>query len=155
MSGQRYQAVHLSDLLEVLGEGWTEQRKGFERVYTRPHPNDQRVTLWLYSSISVGHTISRACAQDAIRIVVTAKERPADYDKPVMKDSRTYRVPGWATRLREKLGAVLRVREPMSKCDRCGTGFMVVRKAKRGPNKGKAFKGCSQYPRCTNTSNEV
>lgn len=152
--GQRYQEVHLHELMEVVGEGWQERKVGFERVFTKPHPHDDRVTIWLYSSISVGHTVSRAVAKDAIRITLTAKLKVTDYDKPVLKEGRTNRVPGWELRLKTKLDDLLKVKEPIKDCDRCG-GFMVIRKAKRGPNKGKAFLGCSNYPDCHNTSNEV
>jgi hypothetical protein len=37
-------------------------------------------------------------------------------------------------------------------CPRCG-GALVLRTAKRGPNIGSSFYGCSNYPRCTFTRN--
>jgi restriction system protein len=41
--------------------------------------------------------------------------------------------------------------EPARGCPRCGSP-MVKREAKRGPNAGRAFFGCSRYPECRGTS---
>jgi DNA topoisomerase-3 len=38
-----------------------------------------------------------------------------------------------------------------STCSACEKGKMLPRKAKAGPNAGKYFLGCNQYPDCTNT----
>lgn len=37
------------------------------------------------------------------------------------------------------------------KCPKCGKGVMVNREVKNGPNAGKKFKGCSNYPNCTHS----
>jgi len=36
------------------------------------------------------------------------------------------------------------------KCPKCGSP-MILRTAKRGPNAGKKFYGCSRYPKCKET----
>lgn len=37
------------------------------------------------------------------------------------------------------------------KCPKCGVGVMIAREVKKGPNAGKKFKGCSNYPNCTHS----
>ncbi|MCF0109647.1 MAG: NERD domain-containing protein [Erysipelotrichaceae bacterium] len=39
-----------------------------------------------------------------------------------------------------------------AKCPKCG-GDLVLRTARKGPNAGKQFYGCSKYPKCTYTRN--
>lgn len=51
---------------------------------------------------------------------------------------------------RAALDALLQGRPPSPVCPRCG-GAMVRRQARRGPQTGSSFWGCSDFPRCRGT----
>ena len=60
---------------------------------------------------------------------------------------RTYHVEKIYHRLLEKEGCLEK-----GLCPRCGAP-LVVRTAKKGPNEGAQFLGCSRYPDCRYTRN--
>ena len=51
-----------------------------------------------------------------------------------------------------KYGIISEMDATTPKCPKCGSS-MVKRLARKGPNAGKYFYGCSNYPRCTGTVN--
>jgi restriction system protein len=40
--------------------------------------------------------------------------------------------------------------QDITKCPRCNEA-LVIREAKKGPNKGNSFYGCSSFPKCRYT----
>ena len=99
--------------------------------------------LRVYSTIEQRDAESRGTGEDSIKIqVVHAKS-----GRPVISTSRTYRTPGWAERLQEKVKELKDRKSEIIKCSECGS-LMVIRE---NNSTGDKFYGCSQYPECKNT----
>ena len=122
-----------------------------EKVYDRSFGG---LILRVHSSIERG--TARDVGKDAIRVSVIDRRT----EKGVMKNKRVHRIVNWEKNLRNRLdntiGAIKLGQITIAPdCPKCGAP-MVLRKAKKGANKGNYFWGCSEfsaYPRCYGSRN--
>jgi len=119
-----------------------DYRWASECIY-EAHSKNGTFALRVYSTIEQLDSESRGTGEDSIKVQVVH----ADTGKPVISTSRTYRTPGWAGRLQEKIKELKSRKSEIIKCDECGS-LMVIRE---NNSTGDKFYGCSQYPECKNT----
>lgn len=112
-----------------------------EIVYTAPIQKSQAVVA-VFSSITPYKT--RECGEDALRVVLV----DSISQRMICGTKRVNRTTGWEIRLKER---VIDLAKSVSKyqCN-CG-GFFIEKKS----GVGKKFFGCSCYPACKNTKNEL
>lgn len=73
------------------------------------------------------------------------KEQKTDYTAKFREALETQAQPQIVTAMAAQQPTAAAVTQPL--CPRCGT-TMVKREAARGPNVGKEFYGCANYPKC-------
>ena len=113
-----------------------------ECIYEAESKNGTFV-IRVYSTIEQRDSESRGTGEDSIKIQVIH----ADTGRPVISTSRTYRTPGWAERLQEKIKDLKSRKGEIIKCDECSS-LMVIRE---NNSTGDKFYGCTSYPDCKNT----
>lgn len=86
------------DNLLKYEKGWTKDYQGSELVYSYNTVKNPNIQIKVYSSLTKSG-VCRKCGGDAIRIVAINTKT----NKGVLKSSRTYRVPGWEVRVKEKV----------------------------------------------------
>ena len=130
--------------LNSFSEGWIEGRVGNELTYNLTLPN--RMVIVVFSSISYARDTARGLGEDSIKCVLLDQisERPLD------KEIRTHRTPGWNRRLVAKLNNLLTTAEErvFSRCKKCFS-VMTRRTSETG-----VFWGCLAYPDCKYTMNQ-
>lgn len=121
-----------------------EYRWAKELIYEAESKNGTFL-LRVYSTVERDDKESRDTGKDSIKINVLHKEQA----KPILKTTRTYRIPTWKKNLKKKIREIKDRKDELVKCDECGS-IMVIRKNSESGNK---FYGCSSYPDCLNTKN--
>lgn len=89
------------DKLFKSEKGWEKEISGQARevVYTISPKSKPDLQFRIYSSIHLNDGVSRGCGKDAIRVCVINKRS----QRGVRKSNRINRVPGWETRLVNKV----------------------------------------------------
>ena len=100
-----------------------------------------------YSTVERGNNVTRACGEDAIRFVLLNKN-----GKPITRaEKRVFRTKGALENMRERARDLYRFVMGSETCPKCNS-LMDERTVKKdGPNKGKKFLGCTDYPNCDGT----
>jgi hypothetical protein len=108
-----------------------------EYVFERAFEED-RFSVRIYSSITIGADSTRGCGEDAIRVLI--------YDRVMDRNTHTVIVHRTKNAL---TNVVARARDMWTwkKQNKCSCGsIMVVREGR-----GTKFLGCTSYPNCKNT----
>jgi len=115
-----------------------------EKVYrtARFAPDDDRFSLWCYSTIDKHTQKSRSKGSDAIRLVVVVD----DHLHLKYGEKKTLRIQTWKKNLSKKIDRLLELgKNGVKICPECGD-VMLTREGKYGE-----FWGCNSYPECQNT----
>lgn len=136
--------AELEAVLQKFGpivEYVTTGMKVKETIYQVLIPNTKLV-VHVYSSIEKGSEVGRDVGKDAIRVVTLL---PTPYGlKPVSKQIRTHRTPGWELRLEKKIQKCIDNIPQYTLCPECNCP-LIVRKRRADDVK---FFGCTNYPEC-------
>lgn len=121
---------------------------GMEFVYDTHDfsPDRNGIVLRVYSTIDKRTGQARGKGEDAIRLVVFNRHEM----KPMAGKKKTLRIKTYCKNLKRKIREMFEEADDyVTECNECGS-WMVVRSGPHGQ-----FLGCSNYPDCDNTSNNV
>jgi len=91
------------DALLKHDKGWIKSIKGNEYVYTYTTTKNPNINVIVYSSISP-NGLSKKCGSDAVRICAVNTKT----NKGIIKSKRVNRVPGWDSRLKDRVLEVIK-----------------------------------------------
>ena len=111
------------------------------KVFKRePHVFSMRI----YTGINPDGN-SRDVGKDAMRVEIWYRDSEGK-PKRVGGSKRVHRVEGWRKNLQARIDGWLETLGPA--CPECGKPMAERTVKKDGPNKGKKFHGCIDYPNC-------
>lgn len=115
----------------------------FERVWMFPIANSN-FAIRVYSTIGVGESISRKSGTDAIRCLIYDHKE----NKIVQLEKRVHRTASAMKNTRDRCRELFK----HVKKHKCACGGVLIERESKHNHK---FLGCSNYPACTNTNNQV
>lgn len=130
---------------DALPDGW--KHAGFDGEHVYYIPVTDRVGVVVRSSIQIDGRAALS-GKDSIRIFLSNNT----ITKPLAKkiDAWTQRTHGWEERMSSKVTELIRKGSMMVNCPKCDTGVLMEREGRYG-----VFYGCSNYPRCRYTTNDL
>ena len=110
----------------------------------------------IYSSIEHGSFFTRDCGDDAIRVYLIAEHNKYNQVKVLRRSKkvlRTGETDAIIGRIVDRARDMFKIAiDPYYKCPKCHDGLMKVREERKT---GKKFRGCSNYPGCRHTDQNV
>lgn len=142
-----YQEITLKQFKDCLWKVEPESRMipqqsyTMEYVFELPFKADNKLAIRIFSSIHVSNNKSRDCGKDAIRILLWHKS----LKKTVGGNGRVNRTANWRQNVEKKI-ASLKEKYPSIKCDKCDSGYLILKKGKFSK-----FYGCTNFAKgCSN-----